>query len=235
MKVRMDSSAARVSSMSTRNMSLTCFQSVSTSLGGIPGRLRTFWAATIWICEECHIQRGRKRWRIDVRESVASESLLFLKRETDSTEQEKWEKDCAHTSERRSARQRKKAYMLGLLTHLGVATRLARRAFAIHLAHVWTIAKPCLETLEHSSSLLRTRPLETRQDDISTDLLEDSDYADWYTLVSALYSRSCPSRRISRLYRRKSAPLLRVLWNFVGLSFCFWREIFVLPALVILY
>jgi len=113
--------------------------------------------------------------------------------------------------------------MLGLLTHLGVATRLVRRASSIHLAHVWTIAKPCLETLDHwsqhSSSLLRIRPLETRQDEISTDLLEDSDNADWYALVGASCIRSCPSRRTSRLYRRKPAPLL--LWNFVGLSFWF--------------
>jgi len=62
-------------------------------------------------------------------------------------------------------------------------------------------------------------PLETRQDEISTDLLEDSDDADWYALVDASCSRSFPSRRISFLYRRKPAPLL--LWNFVGLSFFF--------------
>ena len=37
------------------------------------------------------------------------------------------EKECAPT---------KKAYMLGLWTHLGVATRLARMAFAIHFAHI---------------------------------------------------------------------------------------------------
>jgi len=37
---------------------------------GIPGRLGTFWesrqVATIWICEECHIQRERKRRHRDV-------------------------------------------------------------------------------------------------------------------------------------------------------------------------
>ena len=97
----------------------------------------------------------------------------------------------------------RQAFLMGLLTHLGVATRLARRAFAIHLAHVWTIAKPCLETLyhqsQHSSSLLRIRPLETRPDEISTDLLEDSDDAVtvWYALVGASCSRSCPSKDLS--------------------------------------
>ena len=102
----MDSSAARVSSMSTTNMSLTCIQAASTSLGGIPGRLGTFRAwrqvPTIWIFEECHIQtrRERKRRHRDVRESAISECVLFLKRETDRTEQEKREKDGAHTSQR---------------------------------------------------------------------------------------------------------------------------------------
>jgi len=137
----MDSSAARVSSMSTTNMSLTSIQAASTSLGGIPGRLETFrtsrQVATIWICEECHIQRERKRRHRDVRDSAVSECVLFLKREIDRTKQEKREKDCAHTSQReKECAPTKKAYMLGLLTHLGVATRLARRAFAIHLAHI---------------------------------------------------------------------------------------------------
>ena len=68
---------------------------------------------------------------------MVSERVLFLKRETDRTEQEKPEKDCAHTSQReKECAPTEKAYMLGLLTHLGVATRLARRAFAIRLAHV---------------------------------------------------------------------------------------------------
>ena len=66
-RVCMDSFATRVSSMSTTNMSLTCIQPGSTSLGGIPGRLRTFQASrqvtTIWICEECHIQKiPAKKW-----------------------------------------------------------------------------------------------------------------------------------------------------------------------------
>jgi len=85
-------------------MSLTCIQPDSTSLGGIPGRLGTFRAwrqvPTIWILEECHIQRQRKRRHRDVRESVISECVLFLKREIDRTEQEEREKDCAHTSQR---------------------------------------------------------------------------------------------------------------------------------------
>jgi len=85
----------------------------------------------------------------------------------------------------------------------------------------------------HSNSLLRIRSLETRQDEISTDLLEDSDDAVWYALAGASCSRSCPSRRISRLCTRKPVPPL--LWNFVGLSFFFWREIFVLSAFVIPY
>jgi len=217
--------------MGTTNMFLTCIQAASTSLGGIPGRLRTFQAlrqvATIWICEECHIQRETKRRHRDVRESAVSECVPFLQRETDRTEQEKQEKDCAHTSQReKECAPTKKAYMLGLLTHLGVATRLARRAFTIHLAHVWTITKPCLEPLDHrsqhSSSLVRIHPLETRQDDISTDFLEDGDDAVWYALVGASCSRSCLSRRISCLYRRKPTPLL--LWNFVGLSFFFWAQ-----------
>jgi len=76
------------------------------------------------------------------------------------TEQDKREQDCAH---------------------LGVATRLARRAFAIHLAHASIIAKPCLEALDHrnqhSSSLLRIRPLDAQRNEISADLSEDSDDA----------------------------------------------------------
>jgi len=222
---------------------IACIHTASTSLGGIPGRIRTFRAsrqvAMIWIWEECHIQRERKRQHRDVRDTVVSERVLFLKRETDRTEQEKPEKDCAHTSQReKECAPTEKAYMLGLLTHLGVATRLARRAFAIRLAHVWTITKPCLETLDHRSqhsrSLLRIRPLETRQDGISTDLLEDSDDVVWYALVGASCSRSCPSRRISWLYRRKPAPLCSPGTSWVCWFF-FWREIFVLPALVILY
>ena len=119
---------------------------------------------------------------MDVSDSTIWECIIFVKSVTDRTEQEKRGKDCAHTSQReKDCAPRKKTFKLGLLTHLGVTTRLARRAFAIHLAHVWTIAKPCLETLDHrsqhASSLLRIRPLETRQDEISTDLLEDSDDA----------------------------------------------------------
>ena len=80
------------------------------------------------------IRKGRHR---DVRESALSECVLFLKRETDRTDQEKREKDCAHMSQReKECAPTKKAHMLGLLTHLGVVMRLARRAFAIHLAHV---------------------------------------------------------------------------------------------------
>jgi len=85
-------------------MSLTCIQTASTSIGGIPGRLVTFQAwrqvATIWIFEECHIQRKRKRQHRDVRESVVSECVLFLKGQTDGKEQENQEKDCAHKSQR---------------------------------------------------------------------------------------------------------------------------------------
>ena len=56
--------------------------------------------------------------------------------------------------------------------------------------------------------------------------------SDCYALVGASCSRSCRSTRISRLYRRKPAPLL-LQGNFVGLSNFFWREIFVLSVLVI--
>ena len=73
----------------------------------------------------------------DVRERAVSECVLCLKRETDRTEQEKREKDCAHKSKReKECAPTKKAYMLGLLTHLGVATRLVRRVLSIHFAHV---------------------------------------------------------------------------------------------------
>ena len=170
-----------------------------------------------------HTKRDKETTQRHKRDAV-SECVLFLKRETDRTEQEKREKNCAHTSQReKECAPTKKAYMLGLLTHLGVATRLVRRVLSIHFAHVWTITKPYLETLnhqsQHSSSLLRICPLETRQDEINTDLLEDNDDADWYALVSASCSRSCLSRRTSWLYTRKPAPLL--LWNFVGLLFLF--------------
>jgi len=135
--VRMDSSAARVSSMSTTNMSLTCFQAASTSLGGIPGRLGTFRASrqvpTIWICEKWQIQRERKRPHTDVSDSAISECIISVKSVTDKTEKEKRGKDCAHTSQReKDCAPTKKMFKFGLLTHLGVATRLARRAFAIH-------------------------------------------------------------------------------------------------------
>jgi len=63
--VKVHSFTTRVSSMSTTKMAETCIQAAFTSLGGIPGRLRAFWAlrqiAKIWICGECHIQRNRKR------------------------------------------------------------------------------------------------------------------------------------------------------------------------------
>jgi len=146
----MDSSTARVSSMSTTNMSLTCFQASSTSLGGMSGRLGTCRASrqvtTIWICQKWHIQRERKRRHRDVSDSAKSECITFVKSAecitfvqsvTDRTEQEKRGKDCAHTSQReKDCAPTKTIFKLGLLTHLGVTTRLARRAFAIHLAHV---------------------------------------------------------------------------------------------------
>ena len=137
----MDSSVDRVSSLITTNMSLTCFQPVSTSLGGIPGRLGTFQASrqvpTIWICEKWEIQRERKRPHRDVSDSAISECMIFVKSLTDRTEQEKRGMDCAHTSQReKDYAPTKKKFKLGLLTHLGVVTRLARRAFSIHLAHV---------------------------------------------------------------------------------------------------
>ena len=118
-----------------------CFQADSTSLGGIPGRLGTFRAsrqvATIWICEKWHIQRERKRRHRDVSNSAISEYIIFVKSVTDRTEQKKRGKDCAYTSQReKDCAPTKKNFKLGLLTHLSVATRLARRAFAIHLAHV---------------------------------------------------------------------------------------------------
>jgi len=107
MWVRMDSSAARVSSMSTTNMSLTCFQAAFTSLGGMPGRLGTFRAPrrvdTIWICEKWHIQRERKRPHKDVSDSAISECIILVKSVTDRTEQEKRGKDCTHTSQREKA------------------------------------------------------------------------------------------------------------------------------------
>ena len=53
-----------------------------------------------------------------------------------------------------------------------------------------------------------------------------------YALVGASCSRSCPSTRISRVYRRKPAPLL-LHKNFS--QFFSWREIFVLTVPVILY
>ena len=68
---------------------------------------------------------------------MVSKWVIFSEKETDRTEQEKREKDCTHTSQQeKECAQTKKAYMLGLMTHFGVATRLARRAFAIHLAHI---------------------------------------------------------------------------------------------------
>ena len=56
--------------------------------------------------------------------------------------------------------------------------------------------------------------------------------SDWYALVGASCSRSCPSWRIS-LYMEES-PRRRLLGNFVRESF-FWREEFVLLILVNLY
>ena len=80
---------------------------------------------------------GEKETTRDVSDSAISECIIFVKSVTDRTEQEKQGKDWrTQASEKRIARQQKKIFKLCLLTHLGVATRLARRSFAIHLAHV---------------------------------------------------------------------------------------------------
>jgi len=76
--------------------------------------------------------RERERDR-GVRASAVSECVLFVQR---------YKRGQNKTSEQHYA-------------HLGVATRLARRAFAIHLAHASPIAKPCLEALCMSSSSSR--------------------------------------------------------------------------------
>jgi len=58
--------------------------------------------------------------------------------------------------------------------------------------------------------------------------------SDCYSLVGASCNRSCPSTRISRLCRRKPAPLL-LHGNFVGLSIFFGAKYLYYQCLVILY
>jgi len=134
---------------------------------------------------------------------------------------------CAHEPARKGVSANEKSIHVGSIDSPWCSHEVGEKGLRnpprTRMNHCQTLSRNPRSPKSTLESPYRIRPLGTRQDEISTDLLEDSDDTDWYALVGASYSRSCLSRRISLLYRRKPAPLL--LWYFVGLSFFLARNI----------
>ena len=178
-------------------------QAASTSLGGKPGRL-----GTLSIETSIH---DLDLWRVSQRE-----------REEETTQRR--QRECGIRvcvlSERRNRQDRTREERKGLRPHESARQGVRANKKSTHVGSIdlpWCrhevgekgLCNPPRTRLKHPQTLSRIprslkstlefpspHPLETRQDEIRTDLFEVSDDADWYTLVGASCSRSCPSRTL---------------------------------------
>ena len=182
--------------------------------------------------------RERERDDTETSERVRYHSVCSFKKERQTGQNKRSEKRIARTNQReKEFAPTKKVHMLGLLTHLGVAMRLARRAFAQSTSHTFEpssnlVSKPSITKVNTRvlfSESAHPRRIKMRSAWIFTRTATTRFGTRWW-----VHHVVDPASREGSLGYIKESPR-RCSSGTLWVCRFFWREIFVLPALVILY